>query len=123
MELGILYRDMEAINRAIGLLSRARQVLPYRSAYALALGNTLVMAGSVPEGIVELEWAVAQKPCSIDCRASLAHALIQAGRLQEAAEQVAAGLRLEPNNMILRQAAADLRQRGIRPRGGAETSR
>jgi tetratricopeptide (TPR) repeat protein len=115
LELGILYREMNALNRAIALLSRARQLLPHRSSYALALGNTLVMAGSVEAGVTELEAAVVQKPCSVRIRSSLAAALMKLGRLREAAQQAQAGLRLEPSNIQLRQIAATLMRQGIRP--------
>jgi hypothetical protein len=119
LDLGILYRSRNDLDRAILYLREARKALPDRAEYAMALGTTYLMMGRTEEGVAELSIAVARRPCLVRARRNLAAALLELGRAREAAEHVRAALRVDPTDVRLRQMAARLESGGIDVGGGS----
>jgi len=112
-EIALALREHGNIDLALEEMRLARRILPARADYAMAMGTTSLLAGRLEEGIANLSDAVVLRPCWTEARRNLAMALLEAGRFEEAARHVHAGLAVQPGTPPLRQMASELQRRGI----------
>ncbi|MCS6851886.1 MAG: tetratricopeptide repeat protein, partial [Gemmataceae bacterium] len=97
--LGVVYRRLGRVSDALRHFHRASEIDPHLPSARNNLGVTLLQRGrpeQVALAVDFLRQAVALAPRSAKFRFDLASGLVAAGRAEEAAQQFAEGLRLDP---------------------------
>lgn len=110
-QLGQVYLDARAYDRALSALSEAVRLAPTRGDIRRNYGAALLQLGRFDQAVTELKTAVELAPRDALARFNLGAALAQLGRLREAAEQFEAGLAIEPRDVRAHAALADVLER------------
>ncbi|HUB32945.1 MAG TPA: tetratricopeptide repeat protein [Bryobacteraceae bacterium] len=102
--LGALSLARLNVAGAVGMLENAVRLDPARPDAHNMLGAALARVGRVPEAIVQLRMALAERPDFVNARLNLAGALIRAGHMDEALENYRLALAAAPGDPTVRDA-------------------